>query len=54
MNSRNVDSRTHREQPGRSVRPRHALLVISLTLLGLLCGSCGTLTTNATSATVTR
>ena len=53
MNSRNAYSKTHRERGGRPVRQRHALLVISLTLLGLLCGSCGTLTTNTTSTTAT-
>lgn len=54
MTSRNAYSQTHREQAGRSLRSRHALLVISLTLLGLLCGACGTLTTNPTSTTETR
>jgi len=54
MTSRNAYAKTQRERAGRSVRWRHGLLVISLTLLGLLCGSCGTLTTNATSAAGTR
>jgi hypothetical protein len=50
MNSPNAQSQTQREYSGRSVWRPHALLVTSLTLLGLLIGACSTPTTNTTSA----